>query len=262
MAIGREGSTLKSMAAKSKPRVLKTLDRILSKAGLGSRTEARSWIGAGRVSVNGKVIRTPDHWVDLERDKVKFDGKPLQRSELRYVLLYKPRGYVTTYRDPQGRETVYDLLSGVDQFLGQVGRLDLETSGLLLFTNDNQLAERLTNPESHVPKSYLVKAAGPLTEDQLAALRNGVELSDGPARPAILKRLRDSAKYSTVEITITEGRNRQVRRMFEAVGSRVEKLVRTRLGNLTLEGLTIGKWRELTSVEVAALKREVREPFV
>jgi pseudouridine synthase len=248
--------------AQPKQNILKTLDRVLSKAGLGSRTDARHWIGSGRVSVNGKVIRTPDHWVDLERDKVEFDGKPLQPTELRYVLLYKPRGYVTTYRDPQGRKTVYDLLSGVDQFLGQVGRLDLETSGLLLFTNDNQLAERLTNPDRHVPKSYLVKAAGPLTEDQLTALRNGVELSDGPARPAVLKRLRDSAKYSTIEITITEGRNRQVRRMFEAVGSRVEKLVRTRLGNLTLEGLAIGKWRELTSVEVAALKREVREPSV
>lgn len=259
LEIGREGFTLKSMA-QSKERVLKTLDRVLSKAGLGSRTEARRWIGAGRVSVNGKVIQTPDHWVDLERDKVKFDGKPLQRSDHRYALLYKPRGYVTTYRDPQGRKTVYDLLSGVDQFLGQVGRLDLETSGLLLFTNDTQLAEGLTNPERHVPKSYLVKAAGPLSEEQLTALNNGVELSDGPTRPALIKRLRDSARYSTIEITITEGRNRQVRRMLEAVGSRVEKLVRTRFGNLTLDGLAIGKWRELTSAEVAALKRQVRTP--
>src|SRR3954470_14706778 len=101
-------------------RVLKTLDRVLSKAGLGSRTDARKWIADGRVAVNAKVIQTPDHWVDLKRDRVTFDGKPLERAEHRYVLLYKPRGYVTTYHDPDGRPTVYDLLKGVDQFLGQV----------------------------------------------------------------------------------------------------------------------------------------------
>ena len=139
-------------------RTLKTLDRVLSKAGLGSRTEARQWIGAGRVKVNGKAIQTPDHWVDLKKDKVTLDGKAVGPAGHRYILLYKPRGYLTTYRDPEGRPTVYDLLKGVDQFLGQVGRLDLETSGLLLLTNDTQLAESLTNPERHVPKTYLVKA--------------------------------------------------------------------------------------------------------
>lgn len=242
----------------SSPRKLKTLDRVLSKAGLGSRTEARRWIGTGRVSVNGKVIRTPDHWIDVERDKIMFDGKPLARAEHRYILLYKPRGYVTTYRDPQGRPTVYDLLSGVEQFLGQVGRLDLETSGLLLLTNDTQLAEALTNPEYHVPKTYLVKATGAFTEDQLDSLRRGVELVDGPTRPAEVKLLRRSDKYSTIEITLREGRNRQVRRMFEAVGSKVVKLVRIRIGNLTLESLAIGKWRDLSPAEIAQLKRVSR----
>lgn len=239
-------------------RKLKTLERVISKAGLGSRTEARRWIGAGRVSVNNKVIQTPDHWVDMRRDRVLLDGKPVESAEHRYILLYKPRGYLTTYRDPQGRPTVYDLLTGVDQFLGQVGRLDLETSGLLLLTNDTQLAEALTNPERHVPKTYLVKAAGPLSEDQLNALGQGVELRDGPTRPAVVTRLRDSDKYTTVEITITEGRNRQVRRMFEAVGSKVVKLVRTRIGPLTLESLAIGKWRDLSVAEVVQLKRESR----
>jgi pseudouridine synthase len=237
-------------------RTLKTLDRVLSKAGLGSRTEARQWIAAGRVRVNGKLIQTPDHWVDRSRDKILFDGKPLERPAYRYVLLYKPRGYLTTYRDPEGRKTVYDLLTGIEQFLGQVGRLDRETSGLLLLTNDNDLAEALTNPEHKIPKTYLVKAAGPLTDDQLAALRDGVALNDGPTRPATVTRLRDSAKYSTIEITITEGRNRQVRRMLEAVGSKVEKLVRTRIGDLTLEGLAMGKWRELSALELARLKRQ------
>lgn len=239
---------------KNEPR-LKTLDRVLSKAGLGSRTEARSWIGAGRVRVNGRVIQSPDHWVDVDKDKVALDGKPLERPDLRYVLLYKPKGYLTTYRDPEGRPTVYSLLEGVGQFIGTVGRLDLDTSGLLLLTNDNDLAELLTNPENHVSKTYLVKAAGLLSEEQLARLASGVELSDGPTRPATVKRVRDSGKNTFLELTIAEGRNRQVRRMLEAVDSRVMKLVRVRLGPLTLEGLTIGKWRELSKEEVAALRK-------
>jgi len=239
-------------------RRLKTLDRVLSKAGLGSRTEARSWIGTGRVKVNGRLVQTPDHWVDLDRDKVTFDDKPLQSAQLRYILLYKPKGYITSYRDPRGRPTVYDLISDVDQFVGTVGRLDLDTSGLLLLTNDNALAEAMTNPEHELAKTYLVKASGPLSDDQLAQLARGVELSDGPTRPAIVHRQRDSGKYTFLEITITEGRNRQIRRMLEAIGSKVLKLVRTRLGPLTLEGLTIGHWRELTPGEVTGLRKAAR----
>lgn len=236
-------------------RTLKTLDRVLSKAGACSRTDARSWIGAGRVKVNGKVIQTPDHWVDPERDKVTIDGKPLARAERRYVLLYKPKGYLTTYRDPQHRPTVYDLVPGLRQFVGTVGRLDLDTSGLLLLTNDSDLAEAMTNPERHLRKTYLVKASGLLTDDQLTTLSEGVELADGRTRPAIVRRVRDSAKYTFLELTITEGRNRQVRRMLEAIGSKVLKLVRVGLGPLTLEGLEIGKWRELNQAEVSALKK-------
>jgi 23S rRNA pseudouridine2605 synthase len=235
--------------------VLKTLDRVLSKAGLGSRSEARSWIGRGRVAVNGKVIQTPDHWVDIDRDKVSLDGKPLAKAEKRYVLLYKPKGYLTTYKDPEGRPTVYDLIEDIDQFVGTVGRLDLDTSGLLLLTNDNALAEALTNPERHVPKTYLVKAAGLLTDAQLRKLAEGVELSDGMTRPATVRRQRDSEKYTFLEITLTEGRNRQVRRMLEAIDSKVLKLVRVRLGPLTLEGLQIGKWRNLSPAEVDTLRR-------
>ncbi len=234
---------------------MKTLDRVLSKAGLGSRSEARSWIGAGRVRVNGKLIQTPDHWVNLERDKVTLDGKPVAQAKLRYVLLYKPKGYITSYGDPEGRPTVYDLIPNVDQFVGTVGRLDLDTSGLLLLTNDHQLAEALTNPESKIAKTYLVKASTLLSDEQIAQLAQGVELSDGPTRRALARRVRDSEKYTFLELTITEGRNRQVRRMLEAVGSKVLKLVRTSVGPLTLEGLRIGEWRELTPAEVARLKR-------
>lgn len=195
----------------------------------------------------------------MERDHVTLDNKPLSRPRRRYILLYKPRGYLTTYRDPDGRPTVYDLLPGVDQFVAQVGRLDLDTSGLLLLTNDTQLAEALTNPEHKVPKTYLVKAANLLTNDQLDQLRCGVRLKDGLTRPAEVNRLRDTGKYTFLEITISEGRNRQVRRMLEAVGSKVLKLVRTRLGVLTLAGLTIGKWRDLTPAEIVQLKRNVRK---
>ena len=233
----------------------KTLERVLSKAGLGSRTQARSWIHAGRVKVNGRVTENPDQWLELGRDKITFDGKPLTASAPVYVLLYKPKGFITTFKDPEGRPTVYDLLAGVETFVSPVGRLDLDTSGLLLLTNDTQFAERLTNPEFHVPKTYLVKAATLLTDEQLERLRQGVELSDGPTRPAKVTRVRDGAK-SFVEITITEGRNRQVRRMLEAVDSRVLKLVRIRIGTLAIGGLAIGKYRMLTKDEMVKLLRK------
>jgi 23S rRNA pseudouridine2605 synthase len=234
-------------------RPLKTLERVLSKAGAGSRTEARKWIGEGRVQVNGQKIQTPDHWVDLERDRVTLDGRSLKAARKLYILLYKPKGYITTYKDPEGRPTVYDLLSGVESFVGTVGRLDQDTSGLLLLSNDTDFAERVTNPDHKVAKTYLVKASSRLSDEDLQRLRNGVELSDGITRPAEVRRVRDSEKYSFIEITITEGRNRQVRRMIEAVGSKVLKLVRTSIGPIGIGELEIGKWRELTAQELRAL---------
>src|SRR5690349_5037234 len=201
-------------------RPIKTLERVFSKAGVASRTDARSWIGAGRVRVNGRVVQNPDHWVDLERDRVTLDGKALRVAEKLYLLLYKPKGYLTTFRDPEGRPTVYDLIGDAGAWLSPVGRLDLDTSGLILMTNDTDFAERVTNPDHKVPKTYQFKASTLLTDEQLEQLRQGVELADGPTRPAQVKRLRDSAKYTHVEMTITEGRNRQVRRMVEAVGSK------------------------------------------
>jgi 23S rRNA pseudouridine2605 synthase len=248
----------RSRPSASKPeagkRPLKTLDRVISKAGLGSRTEARQWIGGGRVAVNGKVIRTPDHWVDLERDRVSLDGKPITARDRRYILLYKPKGYLTTYKDPEGRQTVYDLLAAIEDFVFPVGRLDLDTSGLLILTNDAELAEHVTNPEHKIPKTYLVKTGSLLPDEALDALRHGVTLSDGPTRPAIVTRVRDSASATFLEITITEGRNRQVRRMIEAVGSKVRKLVRTAIGTLRIADLQIGTWRDLTNAEVRRLR--------
>jgi pseudouridine synthase len=235
-------------------RPLKTLERVVSKAGIGSRVEARSWIHAGRLKVNGRVTRNPDQWVDMKRDRVFLDGKPLVVRERVYLLLYKPPGYLTTYKDPDRRPTVYDLIADVGTFVSPVGRLDLDTSGLLLMTNDNQFAERVTNPNSHVPKTYLVKASVLLTDTQLQRLRDGIELADGPTRPAGVTRLRDSGKYTHFEITLTEGRNRQVRRMVEALDAKVLKLVRVRIGQIAIGRLSIGKWRLLTAAEVRALK--------
>ena len=236
-------------------RPLKTLERVLSKAGAGSRVDARGWIRAGRVKVNGQVVRDPDTWIDMQRDRVRLDGKPLQARDRVYLLLYKPTGYLTTYRDPKGRPTVYDLIADLGTFVSPVGRLDLDTSGLLLMTNDNQMAERVTNPESHVPKTYLVKASMPLTDEQLQQLRDGVDLVDGPTRPARVRRVRDSEKYTHLEITLTEGRNRQVRRMIEALGATVLKLVRVKIGSISIGTLPIGKWRALTAAEVQALRK-------
>jgi pseudouridine synthase len=237
-----------------KKRLLKTLDRVLSKAGLGSRVDAARWVHEGRVQVNARTVRDPDRWIDVERDRVRVDGRPLQARARVYLLLYKPAGYLTTYRDPQGRPTVYDLIEGVGTFLSPVGRLDLDTSGLLLMTNDTQFAERVTNPEWHVPKTYLVKASSLLTDDQLARLRDGVVLADGPTRPAEVARVRDAGKCTHFEITITEGRNRQVRRMVEALGATVLELVRVRIGPVRIGELAMGAWRMLTPREVQALQ--------
>src|SRR5271157_4660386 len=234
-------------------RPLKTLERVISKAGLGSRTDARSWISAGKILVNGKLVQNPDHWVDLEKDRITFEGKPLHAAAKVYILLYKPKGYLTTWRDPEGRPTVYDLIGDAGTWLSPVGRLDLDTSGLLLMTNDNDFAVRIANPGHKIPKTYQVKASIPLSDEQLERLRQGVELNDGPTRPATVNRLRDGAKHTVLEMTITEGRNRHVRRMLEALDSKVSKLVRTAIGPIRIGDLPIGKWRHLTEEEVRSL---------
>ncbi|HEY7390499.1 MAG TPA: pseudouridine synthase [Bryobacteraceae bacterium] len=237
-------------STKSRP---KTLERVFSKAGVGSRTEARSWIGAGRVRVNGKVIRNPDHWVDLAKDRIALDGKPLRKAENVYILLYKPKGFLTTYRDPEGRPTVYDLLPDVPTWVTPVGRLDLDTTGLLVLTNDTAFANAVMSPERKVPKTYQLKSASRLTGEQIEQLRSGVSLSDGPAHAEAVRVIRETPKYTHLEIVLTEGRNRQVRRMIEAVGSKVLKLVRTAIGPIRIEALPIGKWRHLTPEEVRGL---------
>ena len=193
--------------------------------------------------------------MDIGRDQVTLDDKPVRVDGKKnlYLALYKPKGYLTTYKDPEGRATVYDLLKDVDQFVVTVGRLDKDTTGLLFLTNDTRFADYVTSPESHLPKTYLVKASKVLTDAQLDQLRAGVNLSDGMTRPAQVTRVRDAAKYTFLNITITEGRNRQVRRMIEAVDAKVLKLVRISIGPIAIGTLEIGQFRELSTEEVRSL---------
>ncbi len=231
----------------------KTLERVISKAGLGSRTDARTWVHERRVKVNGQIVENPDEWIDPLQDRIELDGRRVKTLDKIYILLYKPAGYITSNGDPEGRPTVYDLIKDVPTFVGTVGRLDEDTSGLLLFTNDTLLAEGMTNPHFHVSKTYLVKCATKLSDGELEQLRSGIELRDGMTRPAVVKRVRENESKTFIELTITQGRNRQVRRMIEALESKVLKLVRTKIGPLTLDGLESGKWRNLNPGEVAKL---------
>lgn len=244
-----------SLSSNKNTTTKKTLDRVISRAGLGSRTDARRWIAEGRVCVNGRKVQTPDAWVDPQRDKMTLDGKPLREQEKIYLLLYKPKGVLTTAKDPEGRPTIYDLIEHEKQWVVPVGRLDQDTTGLLILTNDTNLAEYVTNPDSHVAKTYLVKASKLLSDAELEQLRSGLTLADGPTRPALVTRQRDAAKYTFFEITITEGRNRQVRRMVEALGAKVLKLVRIRIGDISIGDLKIGTTRPLTKQEVHSLRK-------
>ena len=236
----------------------KTLDRVLSRAGVCSRTEARAAIAAGRAQVNGRTVRDPDAWVDLVRDKLLFDGAPLQAIRKEVWLLHKPCGYVTTADDEHGRETVYALLPKDLPWLAPVGRLDQDTSGLLLFTNDSDLAHAITDPATKLAKTYVVACKGRLDAAALQQLAAGVPLDDGKTLPARVGQLASDDRTTTIELTITEGRNRQVRRMVQAVGSRVLTLHRTQIGPLRLRDEPEGTARRLTGDEVTTLRAAVR----
>ena len=232
---------------------MKTLDRVLSKAGIGSRTDATRLIRGRRVQVNGRTVTNPETWIDPKRERVAVDGRALTTPKPVHLLLYKPKGYLTSYGDPDGRKTVYDLMPPKIPWIFPVGRLDLDTSGLLVMTNDAPLAERLTNPEHEVPKTYLLKASRLLTDEEIARLRSGLELKDGPTRPARVRRVKDQGGRTTLEMTITEGRNRQVRRMIEALDAKVLKLVRIAIGRVRIGEMPIGSTRPLTAEEIRDL---------
>ena len=222
------------------------LNAWLARAGVASRRKADELIKTGRVTVNGEAGQLNTFVQD--DDDVRLDGEPLGKQPLAYVLLNKPAGVVTTAHDPQGRRTVVDLVQHASRVV-PVGRLDVDTTGALLLTNDGDLAHRLAHPRYEVDKVYEVECWTQPTDADLQRLRDGVELEDGPTRPADVRRI-DGA---TIELVIHEGRNRQVRRMLEAVGHRVKRLHRSRYANLTVDALSPGEWRELERDEAHAL---------
>jgi 23S rRNA pseudouridine2605 synthase len=288
------------------------LQKILSQAGVASRRAAERLIAEGRVTLNGKTVHEMGTKADGDTDDIRVDGRRLRSPERkRYILLNKPAGYVSTRSDPQRRRTVIDLLVGVREYVYPVGRLDYETEGLLLLTNDGDLAARLTHPRHGVERSYEVRVAGMPDADALRQLREGIPLDGrrtlpaeatvlnarhgGEGRPKGLQprpdegrpkglqprpdegrpkglqprpgegrpkglQLRERAREGVLQITIREGRNRQVRRMCEAVGHPVRELARTRIGPLTDRRLKVGTWRELTADEVRTLQALANRP--
>lgn len=238
----------------------KTLDRVLSRAGVCSRTQAREAIAAGRVTVGGRCVRDPDTWVDVARERIAIDGAPLRARQREVWLLHKPIGFVTTADDERQRSTVYELLPTDAAWLAPVGRLDRDSSGLLLFTNDSDLANAITAPATKLPKHYAVRVTGPIGDDALRKLGSGIQLSDGPTLPAEVTRLGDDERSTLLRIVLLEGRNRQIRRMVTAVGSRVTALHRTQIGPIALGDTPEGTCRRLSAVEVQALRKAVSGP--
>lgn len=235
----------------------KTLDRLLSRAGVCSRTEAQAAIRAGRVAVNGRTVRDPETWIDAVRDRVTFDGAPLRARAKQVWALHKPVGYVTSARDEHGRDTVYALLPEDATWLAPVGRLDADSSGLLLFTNDSDLAHAITAPASKLPKTYVVRCKGAVCDDAIARLCTGVDLHDGPTLPARVERLDADDRSTRLRIVLTEGRNRQIRRMIQAIGSRVHTLHRVAVGPIQLGEQPEGTCRRLDAAAVRALREAV-----
>ncbi|HET7183127.1 MAG TPA: pseudouridine synthase [Terriglobales bacterium] len=262
------------------------LQKIMAAAGIASRRHAEAMIAAGRVSVNGQIVSELGSKADPESDHIRVDGKLLRGPQRHvYFILNKPKGYVTTVTDPEGRPTVMNLVQGLGERVYPVGRLDYLSEGLLLMTNDGALVERLMHASSHVPKTYLVKVSGQPSEEAIEKLRRGIVLRPSPKDGmCVRKELRSSSRDATrtpsrersaktaparirllkeaanpwYEVTLIEGRNRQIRRMFEQVGHHVEKIRRVRYGPLELD-VEPGKFRPLTAAEIGRLKAAVKQ---
>jgi pseudouridine synthase len=237
------------------------LQLVLSRAGVASRRKAEDLIVAGRVRVNGKVVTQLGTKVDPSESAIKVDGKLLGAAPQRpvYLLMNKPRGVLTAAVDADGRPVVTQLIRGIRQRVFPVGRLDLDTEGLLLLTNDGELAHKLTHPSFGVPRTYHAKVSGKPDARTLERMRKGVRLEDGPSGPARVRFVKPTDTNAWLEITVSEGRNRLIRRLCQAVGHPVSKLKRVSYGGLKLRGLSPGGWRELTDSEVAWLRKAVKD---
>lgn len=230
------------------------LHKFMARCGVASRRACEQIIGEGRVRVNGRPILERGASVDPEADQVSVDGEPIRPPRLHYYVLNKPRHVVCTNRDPAGRKRAVDLLPGVDVRVFPVGRLDADSTGLLLLTNDGELANRLTHPRFGVPKTYRVEVAGKFTGDDVARMLDGVYLHEGKARASRVKIVQRGNQRSLIDVTLREGRNREVRRVLARLGHKVRRLTRTKFGSLTLAGLKLGRFRKLSGPEIAALR--------
>lgn len=230
------------------------LQKVLAAAGLGSRRACEELILDGRVRVNGRRVASLPVLVDPRVDDITFDGRAVRVEPKAHYLLNKPKGVVCTQNDPARRKRAVDLLTDVRQRVYPVGRLDVDSEGLLLMTNDGELAARLTHPRYGVPKTYRARVSGRLTPEDLEKLRRGIWLSEGKTQPARVTAVYRSREHSVLEVTLREGRNRQVRRMLVKLGHPVRELTRVRIGKLSLRGLGVGRFRQLTATEVRYLR--------
>jgi len=233
------------------------LQKLLAQAGVASRRGAEALILQGKISVNGKVITEMGCRADPETDVIEVDGVPIEQEEILgkrvTILMNKPRGVMCTANDPEGRETIFDILDEDLPRLFSVGRLDYNTEGAILLTNDGTMANRLTHPRFHVAKTYHVKIQGKLSHDSIKALRTGVVIEGKRTLPADVTELGSLEKNIWYEVVLIEGRNRQIHKMMEAVGARVSRLKRVQFGNLTLDGVKVGSWRPLSGRELDGL---------
>ena len=237
---------------------MERLNKVLAHAGLGSRRHCEELIVRGRVAIDGQIVRELGTRVGPEQ-AVTVDGQPIHRQQLVYWLVHKPPGYLCTNHDPAGRPLALELVPHVPERVYTVGRLDEASEGLLLLTNDGDLAHGLTHPSRGVPKTYLAEVSGVPSRGTLRRLREGVDLDDGRTAPAQARLAQTTPTGSALEIVIHEGRNRQVRRMCEAVGHPVRRLVRTRFGPLRDNRLAPGQWRVLTQAEIRALYAAIQD---
>ena len=234
----------------------KRLQKILAEAGVASRRGAEKMISEGRVAVDGKIVTEPGTKADEASCEITVDGVPIKEPERKVTfLLYKPKGFISTAKDDRGRKTVLYLIEGCSERVYAVGRLDSDTEGLLVITNDGALMNGLLHPKSRVDKTYVAKVKGSLSAEDMDRLRHGIELEDGLTAPGKVRLLSESPGAATVEITIHEGKNRQVRRMFSALGCEVVSLKRTRFADLDLNGIKRGGFREASQEELRHLYR-------
>jgi len=236
------------------------LQKIIARAGLSSRRGAEALISAGRVRVNGKVVDELGAKADPKRDKIEVDGKRIEAEDLVYIVFHKPKNVVSTLSDPEGRPTVDEYMKDVPARVYPVGRLDFATSGVLLMTNDGDFAQGLLHPKRKVPKTYVVKLDKEIDPTELDPWREGMELEDGKTLPAEAFILRNEGGKSWIQVTLTEGRNHQVRRMAAATGFLAMRLARTAFAGIDHEGLRPGQWRPLSVDELKKLKKAYDVP--